>query len=157
MISTVSVLISFMALGFSFFAFFESRVKDRRDMFLQMHHMLVSEELRRGRFILFQKVTDENSIKNLSDIEWRDVDRALSAYNALGLYVAKGYVNENDVMDIWAVPICQAWKAAQPYLTYREHLQGSTPWKYLAFLVERAQREISRTGGDLEFRIWRRE
>lgn len=157
MIAIISVFISLMALGFSFFAFFDGRAKDRRDIFLQMHQLLISEELRRGRFILFQKIIDKDSIEHLSDNEWRDIDRALSAYNALGLYIAKGYVKESDVMDLWAAPISKAWKAAQPYLTYREHLGDPNPWKYLSFLAERAQQEISRTGGDSELKVWRRK
>ena len=58
-------------------------------------------------------------MKRLPDGEWRDIERAISAYNALGLYIAKRYIKERDVMDIWAEPIYRAWKAAQPYLTYR--------------------------------------
>jgi hypothetical protein len=156
MTATVSVIIALIAVGFSFFAFLDSRVKDRRDLFLQMHQLLISEELRRGRFILFQKVVDEDSVKRLSDNEWRDIDRALSAYNALGLYIVKRYVKESDVMDLWAAPICKAWKAAQPYIAYRQRLGDSHAWKYLGFLAERARREISRTGGDLELKVWRR-
>jgi hypothetical protein len=105
----------------------------------------------------FKRIIDKDSVERLSDNEWRDIDRALSAYNALGLYIAKGYVKESDVMDLWAVPISKAWKAAQPYLTYREHLGDPNPWKYLSFLAERAQQEISRTGGDSELKVWRRE
>jgi len=157
MIAEVSVLISFAALGFSLFALLDGRQKDRRDIFLQIHQLLISEDLRRGRYILFQKITDEDSVERLSDGEWRDVDRALSTYNALGLYIANRYVKERDVMDLWAEPICKAWKAAQPYIAYRKRLGDPNPWKYLDFLEERARREISRTGGDLELKIWQRE
>lgn len=157
MIAGLSVLISILALGFSLFAFFDGRRKDRRDLFLQMHQLLISDDLRRGRWILFQKVVDEDSVELLSDDEWRDVDRAMSAYNALGLYIANGYVKERDVMDIWAEPIYRAWKAARPYEAYRKRLEGSSPWKYFDYLAERAGLEISRVGGDLEMKVWRRE
>jgi hypothetical protein len=157
MIAEISVLIAFLALGFSLFAFLDGRKKDRRDIFLQIHQLLISEDLRRGRFILFQKITDEDSVERLSDGEWRDVDRALSTYNALGLYIAHRYVKERDVMDLWAEPIFKAWKAAQPYIAYRKRLGDPNPWKYLDFLKERAVREISRTDGDLELKIWQRE
>ena len=156
MTAVASIAISILALGFSFFAFFDRRRKDQRDIFLQMHQLLISEDLRRGRFILFQKVTDEESVESLSDNEWRDIDRALATYSALGLYIANGYVKERDVMDLWARPICRAWKAAQPYIAYRERLQGSSSWKYFGFLAERAQQELSRTGGDLEVKVWQR-
>lgn len=56
-----------------------------------------------------------------------------------------------------AAPICKAWKAAQPYLAYRKRLGDSNPWKYLGFLEERARREIFRTCGDAELKVWQRE
>jgi hypothetical protein len=157
MIAGLSVLISVTALCFSFFAFFEARQKDRRDTFLQMHQLLISGDLRRGRFILFQKVTDENSVKNLSDNDFRDIGRTISTYNALGLYVKNKYVKERDVMELWADPIYRAWIAAQPYIIYRTNREGSNPWKHFEFLAERARQEISRVGGDLEVKVWRRE
>ena len=157
MVAGLSVLISLTALGFSFFAFFEARQKDRRDTFLQMHQLLISDDLRRGRFILFQKVTDEDSVGHLSDSEFRDIERAISTYNALGLYIKNRYVKERDVMVLWAGPIYRAWIAAQPYMTYRTSREGSNPWKLFEFLAERAAQEISRVGGDLELKLWRRE
>ena len=156
MIAGLSVLISCIALGFSLFTFLHNQRKDRRDLFLQMHQLLTSSDLRRGRWILFQKINDEESVERLSDDEWRDIDRAMSAYNALGLYIAKKYINERDVMDIWAKPICAAWKAAQPYMAYRQRLEGSSPWKYFDFLSECARREIARIGDNSDVEIWRR-
>lgn len=157
MIAGFSVLISIVALSFSLFAFFDGRRKDERDLFLQMHHLLISDDLRRARGLLFRKVTDEDSVKRLPDGEWRDIERAISAYNALGLYIAKRYIKERDVMDIWAEPIYRAWKAAQPYLTYRMRLDGYNAWKYFDYLADRAGQKISRAGGDLELKVWRRE
>jgi len=124
LIAVASVVISVLAFGFSLFAFIESRQKDRRDLFLTIHQLLIGEELRRGRQILFQKITDEDSVRRLSDGEYRDINRAVSTYNTLGMYVAKHYVREQDVMDIWAQPIFRAWRTAQPYIKHRERLEG---------------------------------
>lgn len=157
MILAISVAISVLALGFSFFVFVDSRQRDRRDIFLQMHQLLIGDDLQRGRYVLYQKVTDEDSVERLTDYEWRDINRALATYNALGLYLANGYVRERDVMDIWAPSICRAWKAAQPYIAYREQLQGYRPWKYFAFLAEKAQQEMARRGDDIELKVWRRQ
>jgi hypothetical protein len=52
MIAGFSVFISIIALGFSFFAFFEGRRKDQRDIFLQIHQLLISDDLRRGRYLI---------------------------------------------------------------------------------------------------------
>lgn len=121
-----------------------------------MHQILIGDDLVRGRYLIFQKITDEKSVEQLSDDEYRDINRALSTYNALGLYLANGYIRENDVMDMWAQPIFRAWRAAQPYITQRERLQGYKPWKYFDFVARKAEQELSRQGASLEVSVWQR-
>jgi hypothetical protein len=156
MIAGISVAISVSALGFSFYVFFESRRRDRRDIFLTMHQLMIGDDPARGRYLLFQKVTDADSIAQLTDEEYRNINRALATYNALGLYVSNGYVRERDVMDMWAQPICRAWYAAQPFISHRESFQGYRPWKYFELLAQRAEKELSRSGVTLELKVWRR-
>jgi hypothetical protein len=96
------------------------------------------------------------SVKELTDQEYRDISRALSTYNALGLYMANGYVRERDVMDMWAQPIFRAWRTAQPLIVQRERLQGYKPWKYFEYLGKKAEEELTRQGASLNFRPWHR-
>jgi hypothetical protein len=155
-IAFISVIISVLALNFSFLVFLDSRNRDRRDIFLKIHELLISDDLQRGRYILFQKITDEESIERLTDREWQDVNRALSTFNALGLYMANRYVKEQDVMDTWAHNICTAWKAAKPFISYRERLQGYPAWIYFAVLADKAQQYLGHKGLDTDLRIYRR-
>jgi hypothetical protein len=156
MVAAISIVISVLALSFSFFVFFDSRRRDQRDLFLKMHELLISDDVLRSRYVLFQTVIDKESVERLTDSEWRDVNRALATLNALGLYLANGYVKERDVMDIWARPICRVWKAAQPVIDYRERLQGYEPWRYFALLAERAQQYLDRGGDSIDLKVWRR-
>jgi hypothetical protein len=156
MIAFVSVIISVSALSFSFAVFLDNRNRDRRDIFLKMHELLISDDLQRGRYVLFQKITDEGSIERLTDGEWQDVNRALSTFNALGLYMVNRYVREQDVMDTWAHNICTAWKAAKPFISYRERLQGYPAWMYFAILADKAQQHLIHKGFDADLRIYRR-
>lgn len=156
MIAAISVAISVLAFGFSLFAFLDGRRRDQRDIYIKVHQLLVDRKLERGRYLLLQKVIDEDSVGRLTDNEWGLINRAMAAFNTLGLLLAKGYVEERDVMDIWAPSICRAWKVAQPYIAYRERLQGYRPWKYFAFLAEKAQQHLSRKGDDIELKVWRR-
>jgi hypothetical protein len=87
--------------------------RDRRDIFLRIHELLYSDDLQRGRNTLFRKVTDVESIEELEDQEYRDVIRVLGAYNALGLYIKKRYVNEHDVLNTWSESSYRTWKRAQ--------------------------------------------
>lgn len=121
-----------------------------------MHEILISDDLQRCRYVLFQKVTDEDSVEHLTDGEWRDINRTLSTFNALGLYLANGYVRERDVMDIWARPTCRVWKASQPFIDHRERLQGYRPYKYLALLTEKSEQYLRRRGENIDLIVWRR-
>ena len=155
-LAAISVIISVLAFSFSFFVFLDSRKKDQRDIFLKMHELLIGSDLQRGRYILLQKVTDEASVERLTETEWQDINRVLATFNALGLYLVNKYVRERDVMDLWAMNICRTWKAAQPYIRYREHRQGWPPWKYFAILAEKAQQELSHRADGREVKVWRR-
>ena len=156
MTATVSITLSVAALAFSFFVFFDGRRRDRRDLFLKMHQLMISDDIAKGRYILFEKVTDEESVKRLSGDEYRDINRALATYNALGLYVENKYLRERDVMDMWARPIYRAWHIAQPFIAYREQFQGYRPWGYFATLAQKAEHELSRRDNSIEVKAWSR-
>lgn len=156
MIAAFSVGISLLALGFSCFVFVDNRRKDQRDTFLRLHQLLNDNDMQRGRYLLFQKATDQTSVEQLTDNEWRDINRVLSTFNTLGFYIAKHYVGEPDVLEIWARPIVRTWTAAQPYIDYRESLQGYRPWKYFDLLAGKAQEHISSKVDNVELKVWRR-
>jgi hypothetical protein len=147
------IAISILALFFSIYVFADNRKRDRRDVFLGIHQLLYSDDLQRGRNILFRKITNEASVEQLSDQDYRDVTRVLGAYNALGLYMKNKYVNERDVMNSWAESAYLAWKCAQPYLDYREHHDGYRPWSNLERLAQKSQQELSRREPDLLSKI----
>lgn len=150
----ISVVISVTALTFSFFVFIESRQKDKRDVFLKMHQLMLSDEMAKGRYTLFNKVTDEESVDRLSDDEYRDINRALATYNALGLYVENKYVRERDVMDLWARALYRAWHTAAPFIAHRTRSQGYMPWQYFEILAHKAESELSRRDDMIEVKVW---
>jgi hypothetical protein len=151
-----SVILSVIAIGLSIYVFFDSRGRDRRDMYLKIHEYLVRDDVQRGRYLLFEKVTDEKSIDLLSDQEYLEVNRALITYNALGLYVKNGYVKEQDAMELWAMPIYRAWRAAQPFIAHRETSHGPHPWIYFEFLAQQAEKDLVRKGVPLQFTVQHR-
>jgi hypothetical protein len=156
MTATVSIFISVAALVFSFLVFFDSRRKDKRDLFLKMHQLMISDDIARGRYLLFEKVADGDSVEQLTDGEYRDINRALATYNAMGLYVKNKYVRERDVMDLWANPIYRAWHTAQPFIAHRTQFQGYRPWRYFDILALKAERELSRKDIKFEVKVWSR-
>jgi hypothetical protein len=126
------------------YVFVDSRRRERRDMFLKIHETLINDDLQRGRQLLFIKVTDECSVESLNPDEYRDVNRALGTYNILGLYLKNGCVNERDVLDLWAEPVYNAWRAALPFIDHREHNHGFRPYRHFEELAKRCEKEVNR-------------
>lgn len=151
-----SIVLSVIALGLSIYVFTDNRYRDRRDIYLKIHDYLASDDIQRGRYLLFEKITDEHSIDRLSDQEYRDISRALTAYNSVGLYVKSRYVSEKDVMALWAMPIYRSWRAAQPFIAHREGSHGPHPWAYFEFLANQAEKNLVRDGTPLQFMVQHR-
>jgi hypothetical protein len=145
----LSLAVSVFALSFSIYVFAVSRFRDRRDMFLKIHELLYSDDLQRGRITLFTKITDVSSVGELTDQEYRDVTRVLGAYNALGLYIRNGYVNERDVLNSWAESSYRAWSCAKPFREYRERRKGFMPWTNLDLLARKAEAALHEKGSRL--------
>jgi hypothetical protein len=107
---------------------------------------VISDDIQRGRYLLFEKVVDAESVKRLTDEEYRDINRAIAAYNLLGVYLKNGYVNERDVMEVWGRPVYRAWLSAQPFLAWREHNQGYKAMPYFEMLAKRTEEVLTRDG-----------
>ena len=101
MVNALPIALSTTALIFSVYVFFNSRVRDRRDVLIKMSEMFISDDLEKGRYLLFNKVTDKASVDHLDDQEYHNINRALSAFNLLGLYVKNGYIGEKDAIETW--------------------------------------------------------
>lgn len=156
MTAIFSVILSIFALGFSLYVFAEGRRRDRRDLFLRIHDLLLSEDALRGRHILFDKVTDEASVERLSDLEYRDTHRAIGLLNDLAFYMKRGYVSEADVLDMWGVSGYRACLAAQPVILQRVHRTGYPPWPYIDYLMQKTGDYLTRKGTMPKFVVWHR-
>jgi hypothetical protein len=156
MITAISIVLSIAAFTFSIYVFVDSHKKDRRNILLSMHELLISDRHQKGRYLLFDKVTDEPSVERLSDQDYRDINGAISAYSLLGLYIENGYVNERDVLDAWAVSIARTWEAAKPFLAHREHKHGYNPHIGFEPLARKSQEYMARKGIAFEYVTWRR-
>ena len=144
--TVIPIVFSVLALAFSIYVFVDSRKRDQRDVFIKMHELLISDDIQRGRYLLFEKVVDEESVKRLTDEEYRFINRAIAAYNLLGVYLKNGYVNERDVMEVWGRAIYRAWITAQPFLAWREYNQGYKALPYFEMLAEKTIEVLTRDG-----------
>jgi len=141
MLAIASTAISLVALGFSAFVFAEGRTRHKRDMFLKIHEIMISETSYRGRQLLLSQQFTRESIEDLDPSKRADVSRTLALFDTMGLYLDRGYLVEDDVLSMWGSRVGRVWDAAQSFIKRREsQTVGIKPYPYLQCLVERAKR-----------------
>lgn len=144
-LGVLSAIVSITALTVSALAFQDVRRRDRRDTFLRIHETLISEDKQYGRQLLFEKVHDMESVNALSRDEYRQINRALNMYEALGLYMRRGYIEERDVMEMWAVPVYRAWVRGAVFIEHRQGYEGAPIWPNFRRLADRCKDHLERT------------
>jgi len=150
MVAIISTALSVAAILFSLYTWHEGRRRDRRDLFLKVHELMISEDRQWGRELLFRHGKDRETLTGLSPAEFRAINRALATYNALGMYLKKKYVNEGDVMDMWAQPIVRAWHRAEAFVAFRSEQERFWPWPHFAYLASRAEAALRNKGIEVE-------
>jgi len=139
MITIAPIILSIIAVAFSVFVFVEGRRRYKRDVFLKIHELMIGEGQYRGRQLLLSQTFDEASIEKLSLSDRANISRAMATYDTLGLYLRRGYLIEDDVIDMWGDPAYRAWRAAQPFVLRRERRSGLPAYPYFRYLAERAE------------------
>jgi hypothetical protein len=139
MITIAPIILSIIAVAFSVFVFVEGRRRYKRDMFLKIHELMIGEGLYRGRQLLLSQTFDEASIEKLSLSDRANISLAMATYDTLGLYLRRGYLIEDDVIDMWGDPAYRAWRVAQPFVLRRERRSGLPAYPYFRYLAERAE------------------
>ena len=127
------------ALALSVFVFTEGRRRYKRDLFLKLHEILISEDQYRGRQLLLSRNFDETSIEELRPSERANISRAIATYDTLGLYLRRRYLIEADVISMWGDPAYRAWQAAEPFVKRRANKSHLPAYPYFRYLAERAE------------------
>jgi len=78
----------------------EGRRRYKRDVFLKIHELMISEDQYRGRQLLLSHTFDEVSIEKLSLEDRAMISRAMAMYDTLGMYLRRGYLIEKDHRDV---------------------------------------------------------
>lgn len=149
-LSIVSLMLSTIALTVSVLGYVDARKRDKRDTFQKIHENLISDDKLHGRQLLFEKVSDLASVTALTREEYRMINRALDAYEALGLYMRRGYVDEQDVLEIWAVGIYRAWVRGAAFIEHRQGYHGTTLWPNYRYLAKRSKEHLEKHGIELD-------
>ena len=84
MIAIASIILSTIAVAFSIFVFVEGRQRYKRDVFLKIHELMISEDQYRGRQLLLSQDFDDVSIEKLTLEDRANISRALATYDTFG-------------------------------------------------------------------------
>ncbi len=144
-IAVVAVVISLAAFGVSVYSLVASRERDRRDLFLEMHHRLTDKELQEGRRLLFEKiesVDDVRLIRKADQASAASINRALTMFELLAFYVESGYVDKQLMLEEWGHTFAKAWSHGCHFVEERLEREqtGWSGWPHLQTLGPEAQR-----------------
>jgi hypothetical protein len=99
--SIVSLILSACALVISTAAFATRQRQDKRDLYLRIHEQLLDLQVQEGRRLLYERV---HSVEDVIDLRRNEpevyalINRSLSMFSTLGLYVERGYVDRDVVL-----------------------------------------------------------
>jgi hypothetical protein len=110
---------------------------DTKDVFLNIHEHMISEDQYQGRQLLLSQTFDEVSIENLALSDRANISRAIAMYDTLGLYLRRGYLIEDDVIEMWGNAAYRAWCKAQPFVERRTKRTGLPAYPNFRYLAER--------------------
>jgi hypothetical protein len=135
MVDVVPIILSSIAVGFSIFVFINGLRRYKRDLFLRIHEIMISEDQYRGRQLLLSRTFDEINIEELPFNERTNISRVLATYDTLGLYLQHGYLIKKDVLSMWGDPAHRAWDAAQPFVARRRRISGLPAYSHFGYLA----------------------
>jgi hypothetical protein len=89
-------------------------------------------------------VFDVNSVMSLTSEEYGLINRALSTYELLGLFIEKRYISKSDALIVWARPVCRAWKLGAAFVEHRQTYVGDNAWRHYEKLAKLSQKFLEK-------------
>jgi hypothetical protein len=136
----LSVVLATVAIAVSAWTVYAGRRSRRQDTFLRIHELLISPDVQRGRKLLYEGARSGRFPDEGSD-DLVMMNRALSLYHTVGMYVRRKVIPEKWVLDSWHHSLRDI-KAA--YEIFVQHRQATyhfwRPWVELEDLIGRAER-----------------
>jgi hypothetical protein len=140
MIAVVSIILSAIAVTFSFIVLIDGRRRNKRDAFLNIHEHLISEDQYRGRQLLLSQTFDDATIENLTLSDRANISRAMAMYDLLGLYLRRDYLIKDDVIEMWGNAAYRAWLKAQPFVERRTRRTGIPAYQNFRYPADLGER-----------------
>ncbi|WP_143670576.1 hypothetical protein [Streptomyces antimycoticus] len=144
-----SLVIAFWALGWSIKTHKMGLKLNQRDLFLSLHEQLSRPEQVRGRTILREEITSETqakAIRTLRPDKHESVMSAIIMLDILAMYVEKGYVGEDHVLEEWGWLYGRCFEHGKYVISelqwYDPERRTRSPWQHFAVLGEKASEQF---------------
>lgn len=145
------------ALLLSMGAFYFNWKKSKQDTFLSIHEKMVTSDLQEGRRLLFTKIKNSEDVERLfkeNPEGYQKVNRALAMYDVLGVYVKRGYIFEDWVLEEWGSGLAKAGEPGKLFIEHRSRQGIPSTWPNFIELSRKAlakcQNQNGNTGKGLE-------
>lgn len=122
---------------------------NKRDLFLALHEKLSAPEQMRGRRVLREQVNSVNDAAELRQAnrgDGRAAAGALAMLDILGLYIEKGFVEDNLVLEEWGYVLAELQPHAAHLISERTRNRHRPPWPHYRRLAGRASDWAARQG-----------
>jgi len=136
----LALVVAVAAVVASLFTVLIQRRQQRLDAFRQIHELLITPELQRGRRLVFKAMVDNQLPDSQSD-DFAIMNRAIGMYDTLGTYLAKGIVPRKLVLEIWHHALREIRPGARMVAAHRA---GPLPWPHLWLLLDDADKYRSK-------------
>ena len=136
----LAIVIAAIAVMLSLVAVLVQRRQQQRDAYRQIHDVLMSVDLQRGRWAIIQISLHEMPVPSEFSAEFYLLNRTLGVYDTLAMYAHHHVIPEKWVLDTWHHPLA-AMKAGAEQLARRHQEIGFrwVPWPYLWDLLVKAE------------------
>ena len=141
MTEILGVIIATLAVALSLVTVVLQRRQQRRDAYRQMHDLLMSLDVQRGRWVL-ENISESGEVPPIGADNFRFAARTLGLYDTVSMYMVYRVIPYKWVLDVWHHPLEKMERAADLMAKklQRERSQDWMPWPYLWQLLEWAKK-----------------
>lgn len=135
-----AALVTGIALLFTAATFRFAAAKNKRDLFVKLHESLIEPEVQDGRRIL-ARTKRYADVVFMKSSDRKAVNRALSLYETLAIYVLNGNVYEKEALRVWDWPIWNMRQRIGWFVDAREEEDLYRSWPNLRRLIKRMEKK----------------
>lgn len=144
-IASLSLALAASAFVLSLLTFLRGKAVDRRNVFIEIHRLLLEPELVAARRDLykFKSLDDVQIHSSHHDVQMTHIYRLLALFDLLGFYAESGWVDERTVLEEWGDTLARSRQPAEHVLAWRRNVTDGPTWPHYQRLAQIAAARIA--------------